>query len=38
VDNKATYGIHIASERALQEDGIKKFTESDFEKTEKDGL
>jgi hypothetical protein len=32
VDGKATYGIDIASERALQEDGIKKYTESDFEK------
>jgi hypothetical protein len=34
VDGKATYGIHVASERALQEEDIKKFTESDFEKTE----
>jgi hypothetical protein len=32
VDDKATYGIDVASERALQGEGNKKFTESDFEK------
>jgi hypothetical protein len=32
VDGEATYGTHIASERALQEENVNKFTESDFEK------
>jgi hypothetical protein len=38
MDNKATYGIDVASERALQEENINKFTESENEQTEKDGL
>jgi hypothetical protein len=34
---EATYGIHVASERALQEEEVRKFTESTLKRFEKRG-